>query len=63
MVGVDQPRQDDHAAGVDDRVGIRGQFGGRAGLDDGVVTDEEPAVGDAPPRRVHGDEQVGMFEE
>ena len=32
------------------------------GLDDGVVADEQPAVGDAPPLGVHRDQQVGVFE-
>ncbi len=40
MVGVHQPRQHDHPAGVDDPIGLGGQFGCGPDLFDDIVTHE-----------------------
>ena len=47
VVGVDQPRQDDHPAGVNDPVGLGGQLGGRPDLLETSIARKQAAVGDA----------------
>ena len=60
---VDQARQHDHAARVNNAVGCFRQLGGGASLYNRVVTDEQPAVWDAPLPGIHCDEQIGVSEE
>ena len=63
VVGVDHAGQDDHPPCVDHRIGRFGQLGGRTGLDDRIITDEQVVVGDAPPLGIHRDQRIDVFEE
>lgn len=62
MVGVDEARQNDMVAQVEDGVGRLGQVGGRTDGLDHVIAHEQPAAGDLATVVVHGDEHFGILD-
>ncbi len=60
MMGVDQAGNDHMAGEIDDFVGPRRQGIARPDRCDAIVFDQQAAIADLAPVRIHGDEHIGV---
>ncbi len=63
MVGIDQARHDDMAFKVDRLVRRLRQICARPDRADFVAGDEDAGMGDFAPLVVHGQDEVGVFQQ
>ena len=63
MMGVDEARNDDVALEIEHFVGRLRQLGGRTDRDDAMIGNEQAAVADLAPRRIHGHQDVGVLDQ